>query len=344
MMIAISAFAPDCHAMDRRPQSEPVVAVPKPYAPLPTLGGSVFGTPDEPSWYRITLIYFTTVGRDSSPTLIVRNPWLPGVIPANSAFPPGPNRLASDTLDHVAYTAAAITHYLESYSYGRVRVTVDTPMNTTPDGAVSPVWVSADTAGLGVLDDVLAQIDAQHPGWFTLDSSRFDHHRVMYLSLHDIPGVPLTQSLRDNSGWASERGRAIWDGATAAVRVWPGTAHPLHGDGHTYTGINTIVHELLHHLAYAAGDTAGVLWDRGITDYGTRTRGFDIMDHNGIGFRERTNSHYGLEPLAPVDQYWFGFIGNERYREITCNTKNVTGRRYRECKGNPCIRDDSYDE
>ena len=321
---AVLTFPSDGNALDRRPRLEPAVNTPKPYAPLPTLGDAVFGTPENPSRYRVTLIYLTTTGRDSSPTLIVRNPWLPGVIPADSPFPPGPNRLALDTLDHASYTAAAIKHYLESYSYGRLRVTVDTPMNTASDGTDTPVWVSADTAGLGVVDDVLAQVDTQHPDWFTPDSSRFDYHRVMYLSLHDIPELPFTQSRRDNSGWASDRGRAIWDGATAAVRVWSGTRHPLHGDGHTYTGINTVVHELLHHLPYAAGDTAGVLWDRGITDYGTRTRGFDIMDHNGIGFRERTNSHYGLEPLAPVDQYWLGFIGEERYREITCNTKNVT--------------------
>ncbi len=288
------------------------------FAPLPTLGPAIVGSagPDSARKFRIVLVYLATRGKPTDRPLLVRNPLLPGRIPEGGTYEAGPNWLRTDTLDLHTYTKDAIEYYLEAYSYGALDVTVDVPM----DGD-TPIWESAHDGGKAVVDDVLARIDTKHPGYF--DTTGFDYQRVGYVFVGGTGGLRGTISTPSNGLWATAAGRAIWSGATFAVGcAWPGTKHVTWDDAHTWSGVNAIVHEIMHHLAYAAGP-AGALWDRGVRDYHTRTWGFDIMDHNGIGMREKTNGHYGLGPLAPVDQYFLGFIAADRFETIVEGRRDV---------------------
>lgn len=277
---------------------------------LPSLGDSYFANKK----YRLILIYLTPSGQSTAKPRLVRNPLLPGRVPMNGSWVA--NWTMTDTVDLHTYTKEALQYYMDKYSYGELDTSdfrIDIPM---PNDA-TPVWESTAEMGFGVVDSVLKRIVTE------VDSHYFDipdntYQRVGYVFTCEYGGGEFAVPSEYDSLWAGPFGLGIWNGPTFAASAWPGLQHPLWPDANAYSGLNLLAHEFFHHMTSSA-----YIADRGIWDYGTRTWGFDLMDHNAIVNRERINAPYGIEPLAPVDRYFLGFIKSANYAEITSNTVDV---------------------
>ncbi|HOT36622.1 MAG TPA: FlgD immunoglobulin-like domain containing protein, partial [Candidatus Latescibacteria bacterium] len=282
------------------------------YADLPTVGDHL-----QNKKYRLVLIFIATAGHDSARPVLIRNSFLPGRVPATTSSTP--NWMQNDTLSYDTYVKDAIEYFFDKNSYGALDVDVVIPY---PPNSSSPIWVSPDTAGYGVVDSVLKRIETSYPDSFFYDvspPSPYDYQRVGYLFTDTFATGWCSSD--SNELWASEAIRdSIWDGATFAGAAWAGTGNPLWPDVHSETFAWQIIHEMLHHITYANASHPSFA-DRGVREFGTRTWGFDIMDHGGKACA--TNGHYGAHALAPIDKYLLGFIEGNWLRTITTNTTDV---------------------
>lgn len=281
------------------------------FAPLPTVGDTFFSG----KRYRLILLFLAPNGTSTEAPNLLRNRFLPGRIPSDTGSTP--QWALRDTVLLHEYLRDAVTHFFDEYSRGELEVVVDVPMVDTAD---TPVWEMPEAQRATVaLTRTLGRVAAVYPDYFEKPDS-IDYQRIGYLFTSPGHGQRTALSTPFNS-FADLRGRyTITDDASFALQAWAGMNHPVWNDAPTHSLANDVVHEFLHHLTYAHR-VHTVIGDRGTHDYGTRTWGFDIMDHNGKP--ESTNGHYGCHPLAPLDQYFFGFIGDDETCTITENARNV---------------------
>ena len=292
------------------------------YEPLKTVGDSYFGTdPNNKKVYRIIVVFIAPDGSPTDKITLSQNSYLPGRIPNGTTSVANYNGTAS--FEYHEYIRDAIEHFFESYSYGLLDVVVDIPLTDPNDPTSTPIWGSPyervvypeDSTPL--FDQILTDINTTYPNYFDKTQHNADFQYVLYLLTEN---AYAHASVDQSQEWASlNGGRTIWDGPTGEMDckiLWNDQNPPIP----CQTNVTSMIHEIMHTLT-GEHPSKKIIWDRGVEDFQTRTWGFDIMDHNGK--KDCTNGHYGCYPMAPIEQYFYGFIKSDWYSVITSNSTDL---------------------